>query len=270
MTTTVQPRGRYFEDFEIGEEFISPARTITSTDIVNFACLTGDFNEVHTNFEYCKTTPFGEPIAHGPLIYGIMGGLQYASGVNDGTMLGCSDRQLAHAGPVKHGDTIRLVQKVVEKKESSKPDRGVVSFQRQCVKQDGTVVQEMKATLMYKRRPDRGVLRRHALCHLQGSRNHPVGAGRRANRPWLVGQGEGAAARCGQLHAPDGDAAPARHHRAPGDPRRGPASAGEGHRTRLGDRAGQLLRIRAPARGGPPLLAAVLPGARATRNVSAA
>ncbi|QDL38599.1 MaoC/PaaZ C-terminal domain-containing protein [Rhodoferax sediminis] len=151
---TAKPRGRYFEDFEIGQEFVSPARTVTSTDIVNFACLTGDFNEVHTNFEYCKTTPFGEPIAHGPLVYGIMGGLQYASGVNDGTLIGLLQidawRML---GPVKHGDTIRLVSKVVEKKETSKPDRGVVSFQRQCVKQDGSVVQEMKATLMYKRRP---------------------------------------------------------------------------------------------------------------------
>jgi acyl dehydratase len=155
-TITTKPRGRYFEDFEIGQEIVSPARTITSTDIVNFACLTGDFNDVHTNWEYCKETQYGEPIAHGPLIYGIMGGLQYASGVNDGTMLGLLGidnwRMLA---PVKHGDTIRLVQKVVEKKETSKPDRGVVSFQRQCVKQDGTVVQEMKATLMYKRRPAR-------------------------------------------------------------------------------------------------------------------
>ena len=43
--------------------------------------------------------------------------------------------------------------RVVEKKETSKPDRGVVTFERQCVKQDGTVAQEMKATLMYKRRP---------------------------------------------------------------------------------------------------------------------
>lgn len=154
MTTTPQPRGRYFEDFEVGDEFVSPARTITSTDIVNFACLTGDFNEVHTNFEYCKTTPFGQPIAHGPLIYGIMGGLQYASGINDGTMLALLQidgwRMLA---PVMHGDTIRLHSRVAEKKESSKLDRGVVSFMRQCIKQDGTVVQEMKATLMYKRRP---------------------------------------------------------------------------------------------------------------------
>ena len=87
MTTTPAPRGKYFEDFKVGDEFVTSARTITSTDIVNFACLSGDFNEVHTNFEYCKTTPFGEPVAHGPLVYAIMGGLQYASGINDGTML---------------------------------------------------------------------------------------------------------------------------------------------------------------------------------------
>ncbi|XAH22038.1 MaoC/PaaZ C-terminal domain-containing protein [Xylophilus sp. GW821-FHT01B05] len=154
MTTDAKPRGHYFEDFEIGQELVTPARTVTSTDIINFACLTGDFNEVHTNFEYCKTTPFGEPVAHGPLVYGIMGGLQYASGVNDGTLLGLLQidawRMLA---PVKHGDTIRVHATVVEKKESSKLDRGVVSFMRKCVKQDGSVVQEMKATLMYKRRP---------------------------------------------------------------------------------------------------------------------
>ena len=156
MTLTYQPRGKYFEDFHVGEEFVSPARTITSTDIVNFACISGDFNEVHVNHEYCKTTPFGEPIAHGPLIYAIMGGLQYASGINDGTMLallGIDNWRLL--SPVKHGDTIRLHSRVIEVKETSKPDRGVVTFERRCVKQDGTVAQEMKTTLMYKRRPQK-------------------------------------------------------------------------------------------------------------------
>ncbi|MFJ4048928.1 MULTISPECIES: MaoC/PaaZ C-terminal domain-containing protein [Pseudomonas] len=148
-----QPRGHYFEDFEVGQEFVSPARTVTQTDIVNFACLSGDFNEVHTNFEYCKNTPFGEPIAHGPLVYSIMGGLQYASGINDGTLLALLQidawRMLA---PVKHGDTIRLHQRVLEKKETSKPDRGVVTLARRCIKHDGSVVQEMTATLLYRRR----------------------------------------------------------------------------------------------------------------------
>jgi len=153
MSANSKPRGNYFEDFEIGQEFVSPARTITSTDIVNFACLSGDFNEVHTNFEYCKTTQFGEPIAHGPLVYAVMGGLQYASGINDGTLIALLQIDAwKMLGAVKHGDTIRLHSRVLEKKESSKPDRGVVTFERKCVKQDGSVAQEMKATLMYRRR----------------------------------------------------------------------------------------------------------------------
>ena len=154
MTVNVQPRGRYFEDFEVGEEIVTPARTITTTDIVNFACLTGDFNEVHTNWEYCKSTSFGEPIAHGPLVYGVMAGLGYASGINDGTLIALLQidgwRMLA---PVKNGDTIRMRMRVLEKKETSKPDRGVVTFMRECVRHDGTVVQEMKATQLFRRRP---------------------------------------------------------------------------------------------------------------------
>ena len=147
-------RGRYFEDFDIGAEFVTPARTITSTDIVNFACLSGDFNEIHTNFEYCKTTQFGEPIAHGPMIYGVAGGLQYASGLNDGTLLALVQiDQWRMLAPVKHGDTIRMKSTVIEKKQSSKPDRGTITFKRKIVNQHETTVQEMIATLLYRRRP---------------------------------------------------------------------------------------------------------------------
>ena len=151
--TRAAVRGLYFEDFELNQQFRTPSRTVTSTDIVNFACLSGDFNEVHTNFEYCKTTPFGEPVAHGPLIYGIAGGLQYASGINDGTLLALLQidrwRMLA---PVKHGDTIFMQSTVLSKKETSKSDRGVVVFLREVMKHDGTKVQEMEATMMYRRR----------------------------------------------------------------------------------------------------------------------
>lgn len=153
MTAATEPRGKYFEDFEVGEVIVTPSRTVTATDIVNFACLSGDFNEVHTNFEYCKTTQFGEPIAHGPLVYAIMGGLQYASGVNDGTLLALLQidnwRMLK---PVMHGDTIRLEQTVMDKKETSKPDKGVVTFKRTCRNQRGEAVQEMEATILYRRR----------------------------------------------------------------------------------------------------------------------
>ncbi|WP_283444724.1 MaoC/PaaZ C-terminal domain-containing protein [Noviherbaspirillum suwonense] len=152
--TKPSARGKYFEDFEIGAEFISPARTITQTDIINFACLSGDFNEVHTNFEYCKTTDFGEPIAHGPLVYAVAAGLQYASGINDGTLLALLQNDAWRMlSAVKHGDTIRMFSKVLSKKETSKPDRGVVTFQRRVIKQDGTAAQEMTTTFLYRRRP---------------------------------------------------------------------------------------------------------------------
>ncbi|WP_417725104.1 MaoC/PaaZ C-terminal domain-containing protein [Salipiger sp.] len=148
---STSPRGMFFEDFEIGQSIETPRRTITSTDIVNFACLSGDFNGVHTDFEYCKTTPFGEPIAHAPLVYAVMGGLQYASGVNDGTLLAVLgiDTWRMHK-PVKHGDTLHMRSIVREKRKTSKPDRGVVTLDREFVNQHGDIVQSMTVTFMYR------------------------------------------------------------------------------------------------------------------------
>ena len=148
------PRGRYFEDFTVGEVLLTGRRTITSTDIVNFACLSGDFNDVHTNHEYARTTPFGEPIAHGPLVFAVAAGLNYASGVNDGTLialLGIDGWRMR--GPVKHGDTIHVRSTVTAKSETRQPDRGTVTFHREFVNQRGEAVQVMDVTIMYRRRP---------------------------------------------------------------------------------------------------------------------
>ena len=57
----------FFEDYEVGEVLVTPGRTITETDIVMFAALTGDWHPIHTNVEYAKKTIFGERIAHGML-----------------------------------------------------------------------------------------------------------------------------------------------------------------------------------------------------------
>jgi len=148
-------RGYYYDDFTVGQVIETPKRTITNTDIVNFACLSGDFNGVHTDWEYCKNTPFGEPIAHAPLIYAVMGGLQYASGVNDGTLMAVLgiDEWRMHS-PVKHGDTLFMRSTVLETRATSKPGRGVVKFKREFVNQRGETVQSMLATFMYKARPE--------------------------------------------------------------------------------------------------------------------
>ncbi|MEN9419684.1 MAG: hypothetical protein RI988_3305 [Pseudomonadota bacterium] len=154
MSDQPTPRGRYFEDFQKGEVLLTGRRTITSTDIVNFACLSGDFNDVHCNHEYARSTPFGEPIAHGPLVYAVAAGLVYASGANDGTLLALMGvdgwRMLK---PVKHGDTIHVRSTVVEKREGTRPDRGVVVLRREIVNQHDEVVQELQATIAYRRRP---------------------------------------------------------------------------------------------------------------------
>lgn len=151
---TAQPRGKYWEDFSEGEVIRTPRRTVTTTDIVNFACLSGDFNEVHTNWEYLKETKFDQPLAHGPLVYSIAAGLQYASGINDGTLIALLQidgwRMLL---PVFNGDTIHAQLTVLSKNETSKPDKGVVQIKREFVNQRGEVVQEMVCKMLYKRRP---------------------------------------------------------------------------------------------------------------------
>nr|WP_315593213.1 MaoC/PaaZ C-terminal domain-containing protein [uncultured Cupriavidus sp.] len=149
-----KPRGMYFEDFEIGKTIITSRRTVTLTDIVNFACLSGDHNAPHIDHEFCKTQSYGEPIAHGPLVLAIAGGLQCLSGINDGTiiaMLG-NDQWRMHL-PVKHGDTIHVVITPIEKKLSSKGTSGVVTFDRKVKNQRGEVVHSMITTLLYRRRP---------------------------------------------------------------------------------------------------------------------
>ena len=154
MTTKREPRGMYYEDFEVGMELVTTRRTITQTDIVNFASITADFNAPHCDHEFCKEQSYGEPIAHGPLVWSIAGGLGYASGITDGTvvaMLGV-DNWRVHL-PVKHGDTIHVVQKVTFKRTTSKPDMGVVEFDREIRNQRDEVVQSAKATNMYLRGP---------------------------------------------------------------------------------------------------------------------
>ena len=67
-------RGKYFEDWEIGKAYESASRTITETDIVNFAGLSGDYNPLHTDEEFAKSNLFGTRVPHGLLILSISSG----------------------------------------------------------------------------------------------------------------------------------------------------------------------------------------------------
>ena len=147
-------RGMYWEEWEIGAEFESPARTVTEADIVMFAALSGDYNPLHVNEEYAKTTIFGTRIAHGPLVYAITAGLLFQLHLYDDTLIAfLGFENLKFTGPVKAGDTIHAKVKVLEKRESSRPDRGVMKRELKVLNQRGEVVQEAIQAFLLKRKP---------------------------------------------------------------------------------------------------------------------
>lgn len=147
-----QPRGLDFDQFSMGDVFICQARTVTEADTVNFAGISGDFNPLHTDQEFGKSTPFDGRIAHGVLGLAIATGQANQLGIFEGTTIALMVQTVKYTGAVRFGDTIHLELTVAEKKESSKPDRGVVVFETRVMNQQGKSVIEGQWTLMMKRR----------------------------------------------------------------------------------------------------------------------
>ncbi|MFQ5854864.1 MAG: MaoC/PaaZ C-terminal domain-containing protein [Anaerolineae bacterium] len=146
---TYQPRGRTFDQFELDEVISTARRTITEADIVNFAGLAGDFNPLHTDEEFARETPFGTRIAHGMLVASVATGLANQLGVFEGTTIALMEQTVRYKGAVLPGDTIHLELRVVDKKETSKPDRGVITFETTIRNQrDETVIEGQWVLLM--------------------------------------------------------------------------------------------------------------------------
>jgi len=145
------PARRYFDEIEIGEEYESPGRTVTEADIVLFAGLSGDYNIIHTDAEFMKSSIFGERIAHGLLGLSIQAGL-LTRAMQPYATIAFAGLRWKFKGPIKIGDTIRVRGKVLAKKETSKPDRGLVTLGRTVVNQRDEVVQEGETDLMVERR----------------------------------------------------------------------------------------------------------------------
>jgi len=146
--------GLYWEEWEVGKSFETAARTVTETDIVMFAGISGDYNPLHINEEYCKKTQFGTRIAHGPLVYAIAAGLLFQLHLYDDTLVAfLGFENLRFTKPVKIGDTIHAKVTVTEVTETSKPDRGVMKRLLQVINQNGDVVQEGIQAFLLHRKP---------------------------------------------------------------------------------------------------------------------
>jgi acyl dehydratase len=131
----------YFDDVEVGQQWESLGRTVTETDVVNFAGLSGDFNPIHIDHEFARTTPFRRPIAHGLLVQSLGSGLGLHSPPMR-TLAVLTIRDWQFREPVFVGDTLRVVSKILAKESRARGRRGVLTWQRQILNQDRKVVQE--------------------------------------------------------------------------------------------------------------------------------
>ena len=147
--------GLYWEEWEIGAEFVTAGRTVTEADIVHFAGISGDYNPLHINEEHCKKTQFGERIAHGPLVYSIATGQVFQLHLYDDTLIAfLGFDSLKFTKPVLIGDTIHARLTVLETRETSKPDRGIMKRKFEVLNQHGDVVQDGIQVFMLKKKPE--------------------------------------------------------------------------------------------------------------------
>ena len=130
----------YFEDFVLNSSDTSRGRTVTETDIVNFAGLSGDFVELHVNEVYAAKGPFGRRIAHGALVFSISTGMiVQMSPIHDSVVAFYGIDKLRFTRPVFIGDTIHVVRKVIAK-EPRGAGRGLVTFETTVLNQNGEPV----------------------------------------------------------------------------------------------------------------------------------
>jgi acyl dehydratase len=144
----------YFEDFQVGDRIISPARTITESDIGLFAALTGDWHAVHTDAEYAKHTMFGERVAHGLLVLAIGSGLMFQAGergVPRSTIALYGVEKSRFVAPTKIGDTIHVEAEVVQASVIDEC-RGLIAFAHRVLNQRGEEVLTYISKLVVGRR----------------------------------------------------------------------------------------------------------------------
>jgi 3-hydroxybutyryl-CoA dehydratase len=144
---------RRFEDFTVGDEFVTGGRTVEISDILTFAGLTGDHYPLHVDEEYARQTRFGGRIAHGPLTFSIAVGQMALAGVYDDAivaLLGCD--ALRALAPVRPGDTICVRAEVTRTETGDNPKYGTLVLDYHVLNQDDVEVMVFTWVMLAKRR----------------------------------------------------------------------------------------------------------------------
>ncbi len=145
--------GRWYEDFEVGEEFRSPAKTLTEAEIIQFA-FTYDPQPFHIDTRAAEASIYEGLIASGWHVASVAFRLATATGVLGEASLGSPGiDELRWPRPVRPGDSITTIVRVADKRLSrSKPDRGIVTLDYRIVNQNEEVVMTMRGIQLIRRR----------------------------------------------------------------------------------------------------------------------
>ena len=153
MTVREGWRGRFFEDFEVGDVYEHPlGRTVTTTDNAWFTLLTQNTAAIHFDRHYAEQTEFGQPLVDSTFTLALVTG-QSVTDVSQNVFANLGWDEVRLPAPVFEGDTIYSQSEVLEKRESkSRPDVGIVKVKTTGFNQDGEVVITFNRTIMvYKR-----------------------------------------------------------------------------------------------------------------------
>jgi 3-hydroxybutyryl-CoA dehydratase len=136
----------HYEDLVPGAVWTSPARTLTESDIVHFAGMTGDFDPLHMDHEFAAQSPYGRPIAHGLLGLSLLAGLSSTCPRVKTLALVSLDQWQFHI-PVFAGDTVHVVTQIESVRPSGRRSGQVVWF-RKLINQRGECVQSGRLTTL--------------------------------------------------------------------------------------------------------------------------
>lgn len=128
---------KFFDEYKIGQKWISKGRTITEADIINFAGVSGDWYPLHTNLEYAASTPFKQRIAHGMLVLSAATGLMQFEPGRLVAFYGIEN--LRFIKPTFIHDTIH-VEMVVKELENKGNGTGILTVEEQIKKQNDEIV----------------------------------------------------------------------------------------------------------------------------------
>lgn len=153
--TFPRPRGQYFEEFAAGQRITSPGRTVTESDIVSFAGLSGDYTQIHTDAVFSAGTGFGQRVAHGLLGLSIASGLSTRTGLLEGTVIAFREiSEWKFVRPIFIGDTVRVEMEVMETKELPRIKGGSVVIKLDLKNQKDESVMRGAWTVLVMSKPE--------------------------------------------------------------------------------------------------------------------